>query len=81
MICTIPLIVPGSVIISTGLMVLVDDCIKRRWHSRRRIQLAIPVKAATKQMGNYVGPKRLVDEIFNRHGDTRIRRKSPQRHF
>lgn len=74
------LIVMNSVIVSTGLMVLVDDCIKRRWHSRRRVQLNLPVQASSKQPGNYIGPKRLVEEVFHRGSGTRNRHERPRQH-
>ncbi|KAL9618640.1 MAG: hypothetical protein Q9160_006681 [Pyrenula sp. 1 TL-2023] len=71
--CAIPLIVLNSVIVSTGLMVLVDDCIQCRWHSRRRVQLNVPVQASPKESGSYIGPRRLVDEVFHRGSNTRNR--------
>ncbi|KAL2215747.1 hypothetical protein M432DRAFT_634233 [Thermoascus aurantiacus ATCC 26904] len=49
----------ADVIVATGLIALVDDSIRRRWHSKRHVQLAL-------SMG--IGPKRLIDELFHRLG-------------
>jgi hypothetical protein len=57
----------ADVIVATGLQTLVDDCIKRRFQRKRAVQLVLPIK----KMGvEYVGPKRLVDELFNRRPTT-----------
>lgn len=57
----------SDVVVATGLMALVDDSIKRRWHSRRR-RLLVPLSRSTSFRMNmeYIGPKRLIDEVFNR---------------
>lgn len=57
-----------SVVISTGLIALVDDSIKRRWHSRHGRQLLLPISRSSSFRMNmeYIGPKRLIDEVFNR---------------
>ena len=57
-----------SVIVATGLIALVDDCIKRKWHSKRSAQLNVPVQPSGKTASDFVGPKRLMDEVFNRRG-------------
>lgn len=64
-----------SVIISTGLIALVDDSIQRRWHRKRGMQLTLPMpmKAPFKLNLDYIGPKRLIDEVFNRRGNTGTR--------
>jgi hypothetical protein len=56
----------ADVIVATGLLALVDDCITRRWHSKSSMELYIP----TKNAADYITPKRLIDEIFNRRGHT-----------
>lgn len=56
----------ADVIVATGLMALVDDCIKRRWHSKGSMVLNIPIKNAA----DYITPSRLIDEIFNRRSHT-----------
>ena len=52
----------ADVVVATGLMALVDDCIRRRWHSKSGVILHVPDKKAA----DYITPKRLIDEIFNR---------------
>lgn len=54
-----------SVVVATGLIALVDDCIKRRFHSKQTTQLHIPLMR-NKMHIDYIGPKRLIDEVFNR---------------
>ena len=58
----------SSVIVASGLIALVDDCIKRRWHDKSRIQMTVPMltKSPLRLNMDYVGPKRLMDEVFNR---------------
>jgi hypothetical protein len=58
-----------SIVVATGLMALVDDCIKRRFHSKQSTQLHIPLirNASFKMNMEYVGPKRLIDEMFSRN--------------
>ena len=56
----------ADVIVATGLMALVDDCINRRWHSKDAVVLDVPAK----NKADYITPKRLIDEIFNRRGHT-----------
>lgn len=55
-----------SVIVSTGLMALVDDSIRRKWHSRHHRQLILPLSPSLKMGMEYIGPRRLIDEVFNR---------------
>ncbi|PVH90989.1 hypothetical protein DM02DRAFT_386873 [Periconia macrospinosa] len=57
----------SDVVVSTGLMALVDDCIKRRFHSKQsNTQLHIPLMR-NKMHIDYIGPKRLIDEVFQRN--------------
>jgi hypothetical protein len=51
-------------------MALVDDCIKQRWHRTDRFHLPVPIPNLSPKGLNmeYVGPKRLIDEVFNRRG-------------
>ncbi|KAF2797343.1 hypothetical protein K505DRAFT_235800, partial [Melanomma pulvis-pyrius CBS 109.77] len=60
----------SDVVIATGLMALVDDCIKRRFHTKQSTQLHIPLirSSSFKMNMEYIGPKRLIDEVFNRTG-------------
>ena len=63
-----------SAIVATGLIALVDDCIKTRWHQKNGFQLNLPRLKSPFQMNmEYVGPKRLIDEVFNRRGLTATR--------
>ncbi|KAF1976367.1 hypothetical protein BU23DRAFT_551834 [Bimuria novae-zelandiae CBS 107.79] len=55
----------SDVVVATGLMALVDDCIKRRFHTKQSTQLHIPL-LRNKLHLDYIGPKRLIDEMFNR---------------
>lgn len=57
-----------SVIVVTGLMVLVDDCIRRRWHSEKSPPLARPMRHSISRGVELIGPKRLLDEVFHRRG-------------
>ncbi len=56
----------ADVVVATGLMALVDDCIRRRWHSKSGVVMYVPGKKAA----DYITPKRLIDEIFNRRSHT-----------
>src|SRR5690242_21757125 len=58
-----------SVVVATGLMALVDDCIKRHFSSKQHAQLHIPLirSASLKMNMEYIGPKRLIDEMFSRN--------------
>ncbi|KAI9821160.1 MAG: hypothetical protein M1827_003894 [Pycnora praestabilis] len=73
----------ADVIVSTGLIALVDDCIKRRFHRQRGVQLVLPLptKAPHKMSMEYVGPKRLIDEVFNRRSTTASRHPTLLRQF
>ena len=71
----------ASVIVASGLIALVDDCIKSRWHQKSGFQVTLPVpmKSCLKMNMEYVGPKRLIDEVFNRRGHTETRHSTPAR--
>ena len=73
-----------SVVVATGLMALVDDCIKRRFSSKQNAQLHIPLirSASLKLNMEYVGPKRLIDEMFSRNtrGGSPSKQPSALRH-
>ncbi|KAF3043739.1 hypothetical protein E8E12_009232 [Didymella heteroderae] len=59
----------ADVVVATGLMALVDDCIKRRFSSKQNAHLHIPLirNASLKMNMEYIGPKRLIDEMFSRN--------------
>ncbi|KAE8133725.1 hypothetical protein BDV38DRAFT_180194 [Aspergillus pseudotamarii] len=58
----------ADMIVVTGLMVLVDDSIRRRWHSRKHGQLMFPVRSSLTRSMEFMGPRRLLSEVFHRRG-------------
>ncbi|KAI9695485.1 MAG: hypothetical protein M1820_008587 [Bogoriella megaspora] len=60
----------SDVIVATGMIALVDDCIKRRFHAsqNKRVLVSLPSR---KQNLEFVGPKRLVNETFSRPSSRR----------
>lgn len=72
-------LIQSSVFMASGLIALADDCIKRRWHQKNRVQMTVPtlMKSPLRLNMEYVGPKRLMDEVFNRR--ERPRRPTPLR--
>lgn len=72
----------SDVVVATGLMALVDDCIKRRFHSKQTTHMHIPLlRNSSFKMANleYIGPRRLIDEVFNRkqHDGSTAKRLTP----
>jgi hypothetical protein len=61
-------------------MALVDDCIKMKWPARRSRPLILPLATASslRMQLEYIGPKRLIDEVFNRTGSRRHASAGPQ---
>lgn len=54
----------ADVILATGLIALVDDCIKRRFHSKtKHHQVAVPGTSTTME---FVTPKAMVEHMFKR---------------
>ncbi|KAL2005877.1 hypothetical protein VTN00DRAFT_10370 [Thermoascus crustaceus] len=66
----------ADVIVATGLIALVDDSIRRRWHSKRHVQLTLPRKSSFMKNVDHFGPKRLIDEVFHRRGSADPRQPS-----
>ncbi|KAE8148400.1 hypothetical protein BDV25DRAFT_158368 [Aspergillus avenaceus] len=58
----------ADMIVATGLMVLVDDCIRQRWHSRKHSQLIRPLRSSFTKSMDFMGPRRLLSEVFHRRG-------------
>ena len=56
---------PCSVIVATGLIALVDDCIKRRFHSKKHTTFSLPLTQVKMDM-EFVGPKAMVEHMFKR---------------
>ncbi|KAL8927477.1 MAG: hypothetical protein Q9208_002282 [Pyrenodesmia sp. 3 TL-2023] len=71
----------ADVIVATGLIALVDDSIKNKFHQKGSMQMSVPalLKAPLKMNMEYVGPKQLINEIFHRRGTTDTRRPTPLR--
>lgn len=71
----------ADVIVATGLIALVDDSIKSKFHQKNKAQMSVPAVMKSPLMMNmeYVGPKQLIDEIFHRRGTTATRRLTPLR--
>ncbi|KAK2051237.1 hypothetical protein LY76DRAFT_414546 [Colletotrichum caudatum] len=55
----------ADVIVATGLMALVDDCIKHRWQTRKIHRIAVPLTSRTVDV-EYVGPRAFVQQLFHR---------------
>jgi hypothetical protein len=51
----------ADMIVATGLIVLVDDSIQRRFHNKRSVHLILPMSSQQS-----LSPKRLIDEVFHR---------------
>lgn len=66
---------------ASGLVALVDDCIKRRWDHKRRMEIAVPMlmKSPFRLNMEYVEPRRLMDEMFSRTQKSTVRRPTPLR--
>ena len=76
-----PLTIEFSVIVATGLIALVDDSIKSKFHQKNKVHMSVPamMRSPLKMNMEYVGPKQLIDEIFHRRGTTATRRPTPLR--
>ena len=57
----------SSVIVATGLVALVDDCIRRRWHHERRPWI-LPAQSSLTKSLERMGPRRLIGEVLQRRG-------------
>ncbi|PYI31117.1 hypothetical protein BP00DRAFT_183619 [Aspergillus indologenus CBS 114.80] len=58
----------ADVIVATGLVALIDDCIRRKWHSKKHSQLIHPVRSTLSKSIELMGPRRFLDEVFHRRG-------------
>jgi hypothetical protein len=56
----------SSVVVATGLMALVDDCIKERWQTKRVHQIALPLTSRKMEV-ELRGPRAFVQHMFSRH--------------
>ena len=75
------LLIEVSIIVASGLIALVDDCIKSRFHQKRRVYMSLPMlhKTPFKLNTEYVGAKRLMDEVFNRREKPSTPQPTPSR--
>ena len=66
----------SSVIMASGLVALIDDCINRRWHQKSHMQMMVPKfpTAPFRLNTEYVGPKRLMDDILRGREKSTCRR-------
>ncbi|OOQ85856.1 hypothetical protein PEBR_24117 [Penicillium brasilianum] len=58
----------ADVIVATGIITLVDDCIRRRWHSERSGSWILPSGSALSRSLERMGPRRLIGEVLQRRG-------------
>ena len=67
----------SSVIVATGLIALVDDCIKRRFHTKpKHHQVAVPLTSTTME---FVTPKAMVEHLrFKRRNSSKSERTGEQ---
>ncbi|KAJ5748011.1 uncharacterized protein N7511_009707 [Penicillium nucicola] len=57
----------ADVIVATGIVALVDDCIRRRWHQERRPSWMLPAQHLSKSLER-MGPRRLIGQVLQRRG-------------
>ena len=55
----------SDVVVASGLMALVDDCIRTQFHSKDAKSLIVPVPKIHVNV-EYIGPKQIINEMFNR---------------
>lgn len=56
----------ADVVVATGLVLLVDDSIKRRFHSKRSVQMVLPGSLKNSFRLDPSGPEKLIDRVFHR---------------
>lgn len=71
---------PYSVIVATGLIALIDDCIKRhfRSESNHTHQLSLPLTPLKVDM-EFVGPRAMVEHMFKRRNSGASTKEKEQR--
>lgn len=71
--------IPSSVIVATGLIALVDDCIKRRFQSKNKHhQVSLPLTQVKMDM-EFVGPRAMVEHMFKRRNSGGSAKEREQR--
>jgi hypothetical protein len=70
----------SSVIMASGLMALVDDCIKERWEGKKT-HTRIPLPLTTKSVSiGHVSPKAVMQHVFRRRPSVHQSPPSPLRY-
>ncbi len=59
------LTLPFSVIMATGLMALVDDCIKDRWQTKKAHHIPLPLTSKSVSF-EALSPKAIMQHVFGR---------------
>lgn len=70
-----------SVVVATGLVALIDDCIKRHFHSRQEKythQVVVPLTQRKLDM-EFVTPRAMVEHMFKRRNSGSSAREREQR--
>ncbi|EFR05221.1 hypothetical protein MGYG_08234 [Nannizzia gypsea CBS 118893] len=60
----------ADVIVATGLVAFVDDCIERRWHSKRTSHHASPMASSFMRSVESVTSTKFIDKVFHRRSST-----------
>ncbi|KAJ9137266.1 Calcofluor white hypersensitive protein [Pleurostoma richardsiae] len=66
----------ADVIVATGLMALVDDCIKERWQTKKVHRIPVPLTSKSVDV-EYVGPKAFMQHMFSRRNTTEHEHQQP----
>lgn len=56
----------SDVVVAAGIVALVDDCIKSRFHNKPSRHLSIPMAKLSLDMDNVVKPKKLINGVLSR---------------
>jgi hypothetical protein len=70
----------ADVIVSTGLIALVDDCIKRHFHPRSSSRKGSHHVSVAGTNVEFVNPRTMVEHMFKRRGSEQSQKSSPLRH-
>ncbi|PGH13563.1 hypothetical protein AJ79_03556 [Helicocarpus griseus UAMH5409] len=71
----------ADVIVATGLIALVDDSIKRRWHSKRAARSHSPMTSSFMKSMDSVASNKIIEKVFHRRGSTESRHTSLRQMF
>jgi hypothetical protein len=70
----------ADVIVSTGLIALVDDCIKRHFHPRSSSRKGSHHVSVAGTNVEFVNPRTMVEHMFKRRGSEQSQKNSPLRY-